>query len=173
MTTTSASTAPGSTTPASTSPGSTRSYDATLALCATGLLAAFNQAGILTAADAHVARRLGRLGGETDEAVLLAAALVVRSTRHGSVVLDLATAEATTSPDVDEEAGAVAVADAPLAWPADWVTRVAASPLVGGGDDRPGGPLRLQGSRLWLVRYWDQEQQVATELLDRSGAEPG
>ena len=66
-----------------------RGHDARLALRATGLLADFNRAGILTAADVHVAQRLGRLGGEADEAVLLAVALVVRSTRHGSVVLDL------------------------------------------------------------------------------------
>ena len=69
----------------------------------TGCSATFNRAGILSAADVHVARRLGAIGGETDEAVLLAVALVVRSTRHGSVVLDLTTAEATTSPDVDED----------------------------------------------------------------------
>jgi exodeoxyribonuclease V alpha subunit len=152
------------TTPASTP----TSYDAALALAADGLLAAFNRAGVLAAADVHVARRLGRIGGETDDAVLLAAALVVRSTRHGSVVLDLATAESTTSPDVDEEAGAVPAGEVALDWPADWAARVAASPLVGDG-----GPLRLQGSRLWLARYWDQEQQVATELRDRSTSAPG
>jgi exodeoxyribonuclease V alpha subunit len=71
-------------------------HEARLALRATGLLAAYNRAGILTASDVHVAQRLGRLGGESDDAVLLAVALVVRSTRHGSVVLDLATAEAST-----------------------------------------------------------------------------
>ena len=58
----------------------------------TGLLRDFNAAGVLRAADVHVAQRLGALGGETDEGVLLAVALVVRSTRHGSVVLDLLTA---------------------------------------------------------------------------------
>ena len=66
-----------------------RRVESALALRATGLLRDFNRAGILSAADVHVAQRLGRLGGETDEAVLLAVALVVRSTRHGSVVLDL------------------------------------------------------------------------------------
>ena len=80
----------------------TSSFESSLALRASGVLAEFNRAGILSAADVHVALRLGRIGGETDEAVLLAAALVVRSTRHGSVVLDLATAEETTSPDVDD-----------------------------------------------------------------------
>ena len=143
----------------------TATYDASLALRADGLLASFNRAGILSAADVHVARRLGAIGSETDDAVLLAAALVVRSTRHGSVVLDLATAEETTSPDVDDEAD-VPVAVMPLDWPTDWVTRCAASPLVG-------GPLRLKGSRLWLARYWDQEEQVAAELSERSATQPG
>ena len=150
-------------------PAMTATHDASLALRATGLLSAYNRAGILTAADVHVAQRLGRIGGESDDAVLLAAALVVRSTRHGSVVLDLATAPDTTSPDVDEDAETPA-AEVALDWPADWVARCAASPLV--GTTEAGGPLRMAGSRLWLARYWDQEEQVAAELRGRSAAAP-
>jgi exodeoxyribonuclease V alpha subunit len=141
------------------------------ALTAEGPLRDFNQAGILTAADVHIARRLGAIGGETDDAVLLAVALTVRGTRHGSVVLDLATAEQTTSPDDEDaedadEAGAPAAqARPPLEWPVGWVERCAASPLIG-------GPVRMAGSRLWLARYWDQEEQVAGELLERSAAPP-
>ena len=151
--------------------GVSTSYDVALALRATGLLAAFNRAGILTAADVHVAARLGRVGGETDEAVLLAAALVVRSTRHGSVVLDLATAEATTSPDVDES-GEAPVVEVALDWPAvdDWVARCSASPLL--GVPAGSGPLRISGTRLWLARYWDQEEQVAGELSARTADRP-
>ena len=109
----------------------TTGFESTLALRATGLLADFNRAGILSAADVHIAWRLGRIGGETDEAVLLAAALVVRSTRHGSVVLDLATAQATTSPEVDEDA-LDSVAEIALEWPDEWVERCAACALIGG-----------------------------------------
>ena len=54
-------------------------------------LAAFNDAEVLIAADVHVARQLGRLAGETDPDVLLAAALAVRAVRQGSVCLDLHT----------------------------------------------------------------------------------
>ncbi len=139
-------------------------FDSSLALRAEGLLGDFNRAGILSAADVHVARRLAAIGGEDDEAVLLAVALVVRSTRHGSVVLDLATAESTTSPDVDDDIEAPE-AGVPLHWPDDWVTRCAASPLLG-------GPLRMVGSRLWLGRYWDQEEQVAHELTERCASRP-
>jgi exodeoxyribonuclease V alpha subunit len=143
----------------------TATFEASLALRADGLLGAFNRAGILSAADVHVAQRLGVIGGETSEAVLLAAALVVRSTRHGSVVLDLDTAEATTSPDVDEDDEVIAPADVVLDWPQDWVEECLASPLIG-------GPLRMLGSQIWLGRYWDQEEQVARELLERCAARP-
>jgi len=140
-----------------------------LALRATGLLREFNEAGVLSAADVHVAQRVAALGGETDEAVLLALALTVRSTRHGSVVLDLATAEASTSVDIDadraEAEGAATPSDVPMGWPTDWVARCAASTLIG-------GPLRLHGSRMWLSRYWDQESLVADELLSRCDTAP-
>lgn len=52
--------------------------DVRLARHAPGILADFNATGVLNAADVHVALRLGRLGGDEDQAVLLAAALAVR-----------------------------------------------------------------------------------------------
>ncbi len=137
---------------------------ATLALRADGLLRDFNRAGVLSAADVHVAMRLGALFGEDDPAVLLAAALVVRSTRHGSVVLDLATAEATTSTDVEEDSRASPDVVG-LAWPENWPKRCASSPLVA-------GPLRMSGTRLWRAKYWDQEEEVARELRERSATRP-
>lgn len=143
----------------------TTAFEASLALRAEGLLGAFNRAGILSAADVHVAQRLGTISGETSDAVLLAVALLVRSTRHGSVVLDLATAQATTSTDVDEDDDRTTVDDIALDWPDDWADRCSVSPLIG-------GPLRMLGSQIWLGRYWDQEEQVARELLERSASRP-
>ena len=56
----------------------------------------------------HVALRVGRLAGETDERVLLAAALATRAVRHGSVCVDLASV-ADVAPDLPwPEAGDVA-----------------------------------------------------------------
>jgi exodeoxyribonuclease V alpha subunit len=136
---------------------------------ATGLLKAFHEAGVLTLADVQVASRLGVLAGEADDRVLLAAALVVRGTRHGSVVLDLADAAETITPDADEDD----LAPAPdLAWPptVEWVAACAASPLVTGSAGGP--PLQLVQSRLWLDRYWRQEAQVADDLLRRSAERP-
>ena len=54
------------------------------------LLGAVQPGGAPNAADIHVANRVGRLGGEPDEQVLLAAALAVRAARLGSVYVDLA-----------------------------------------------------------------------------------
>ena len=117
----------------------------------------------------HVAQRLGVLCGESDEEVLLAAALTVRGTRHGSVVLDLATAARTISPDADDEDGVVAPIE--LAWPdGSWAARCAASALVTGAAGGP--PLRMDGSRMWLDRYWRQEAQVAEDLLARGADRP-
>ena len=136
---------------------------------ASGLLRAFNHAGVLAAADVHVAMRLGRLGEEHDERVLLAAALTVRGLRAGSVCVDLGTARETTAVE-DVDAAEVAA----LGWPdpAVWVAAVEASPLVAvgvGGD--PSRPLRLLGSTLYLDRYWRQELRIAT-VVDEAALRP-
>jgi exodeoxyribonuclease V alpha subunit len=126
--------------------------DARLALGATGLLGAFNGAGVLTSADVHVASALGRLGRESDERVLLAVALAVRAVRGGSVCVDLAT-----------------VADPPdLPWPEadDWSRAVAASPLV------TAGLVRWDNDLLYLDRYHEQETQVVDDLLSRAATAP-
>ncbi|HZC74242.1 MAG TPA: exodeoxyribonuclease V subunit alpha [Jatrophihabitans sp.] len=136
------------------------------ALRASGLLRAFGAAGLLVPADVHVALRLGEFVGEPDERVLLAIALTVRNTRHGSVVLDLADAATTITPDTDD---GEPVDVSALPWPAveAWVAACAASPVV-----RDGGPLHLVGARLWLDRYWQQEAFVAADLRRRSADRP-
>ncbi len=140
--------------------------DARLALRAPGLLGTFNAAGVLNAADVHVALRLGRFGPETDDGVLLAAALAVRAPRLGHVHVDLAAVRHTATVDVD-----VPVDLQALPWPdADgWVAAVAASPLVAHGEEGPDDrPLRLIGSWLYLDRYWREERQVAADLALRA-----
>ncbi len=141
-----------------------------LALRATGLLAELNAAGVLSAADVHVAQRLGALVRETDERVLLAAALTVRSTRAGSVVVDLATVAATVVPDADEALAGTLPEPVELPWPevGQWVAACSGSPLTSGPD----APLRQRGSRLWLARYDAQEQQVVDELRRRTATLP-
>ncbi len=156
-------------------------FDVRYALRASGLLRAFNAAGVLAAADVHVATRLGRLGKEPSEAVQLAAALAVRAVRLGSVCIDLAELPRTIA--LEEEAALDAAglaAPAPaldqLPWPepAAWDAALHASPLVGGAeDDAPpladGQPLRYVDGLLYLDRYWRQEELIRRELDDRAG----
>jgi len=135
-------------------------HEAGLALRATGLLRTFNEAGVLSAADVHVAERLGRLGRENREEVLLAAALAVRGVRSGSVCVDL-TQVRETLPD-DE----TVLDPAALPWPVApaWLDACVTSPLVAVGVDDPWRPLRLVDGLLYLDRYWRQEQTVRAEL---------
>jgi exodeoxyribonuclease V alpha subunit len=141
-------------------------YDARLALRATGLLASFNRAGVLSAADVHVATRLGRLGGDDDETVLLAAALAVRAVRLGSVCVQLDAVAQTATAEGEEPVDLAA-----LPWPAAgaWLPACAASPLVAPGlHALPGRPLRLVDGLLYLDRYWRQEELVRAELAVRA-----
>ncbi len=111
--------------------------------------------GLLIAADAHVADRIGRLAGEDDERVLLAFALAVRAVRTGSVACDLGTVR-----DLDPE----------FTWPdldgAQWLELVAASPLT------TCGITRIEFGLLYLERYWEQEGTVARILRDRATLPP-
>ena len=119
-------------------------HDWRLAAGASGLLASFNQAGVLTASDIHVATRIGALGGEQDERMLLAVALTVRAVRRGSVCLDLATVAA-TAPE--------------LPWPDEWP--VADSPLT------HAGVVHWEHGLLYLDRYHRLESQVHDDLAAR------
>lgn len=140
---------------------------------ADGLLRVWNDAGVLDLADIHVARCLADLGEETDERVVLAAALAVRAPRLGHVCVDITTVRTST---VTEGESADVVATLPWPEPAEWLEALAASPLVTVGGDRSGDPrpLRLTGELLYLDRYWQQERFVAVDLLARSrlGATP-
>jgi exodeoxyribonuclease V alpha subunit len=137
----------------------------------TGLLREFNDAGVLVAADIHVALRLADLADEDDDTVLLAAALAVRAPRIGHGHVDLSQIRETAAVNADEP-----VDLSTLAWPdaADWVERVSASPLVGVGDEptTPDRPLRLVGAWLYLDRYWREERQVAADLTALSEGDP-
>ncbi|WP_310961869.1 exodeoxyribonuclease V subunit alpha [Nocardioides terrisoli] len=130
------------------------------ALRATGLLAEFNRSGVLDSADVHVARRLGALGGEAAPEVLLAVALAVRAARLGSVCVDLA---AVASQPIELADGA-----AEPGWPepTTWVEAARSSGLT------DAGVLRLEGTLLYLDRYWREECDVCADLLARVGRRP-
>lgn len=123
---------------------------------AVGVLRTFTDAEVFVPADVHVAQRLAALTGESDETVALAVALVVRALRNGSVCLDLGSVEQHVGidglpwPDVDE-----------------WLAAVRASPLTGTPP-----VLRVDGSLLYLDRYWLEEQQVSRDVLAMVSAKP-
>jgi exodeoxyribonuclease V alpha subunit len=133
---------------------------------AQGVLKTFNEAGVLLAADVHVAIRLAQLGREPDERVQLAAALAVRAVRLGSVCVELARLA-----DVAVDDPGVDVASLPWPEPVGLERAVRASPLV---NNSGLAPLRVvdtdQGTLLYLDRYWRQEQTIRTELQERDDA---
>ena len=139
-------------------------FDVRLARHAPGLLGDFNAAGVLSAVDVHVALRLGRLGGEEDDAVLLATALAVRAPRLSHVCTDLATIRTTVTIDTEAPVDLQAL---PWPDPDDWIGRLSASPLVTDGGEPADRPLHLAGTRLYLDRYWRDEKRVADDLRAR------
>ncbi|OBA81093.1 exodeoxyribonuclease V subunit alpha [Mycobacterium sp. 1164966.3] len=127
--------------------------DVEVAVGATGVLRAFNEAGVLDVADVRVAQRLCSLGQETDERVALAVALAVRALRGGSVCVDLSTFAGVVGSTLD--------ADLPWPDPAEWLSAVRSSTLLA---DPP--LLHLYDDRLlYLDRYWREEKQVCDDLL--------
>ncbi|HEX2153707.1 MAG TPA: exodeoxyribonuclease V subunit alpha [Acidimicrobiia bacterium] len=129
-----------------------------------GLLAAFNDAGVLHPLDVSAAQTIARLHGETDDRVLLAAALAVRGTRFGHVCVridDLRDAVVVDWQDPD------AVDLLPWPDPVEWQAAVDSSALVGNGEGHH--PLVEVDDRLYLERYFRYEQLVAELLVTRSG----
>jgi exodeoxyribonuclease V alpha subunit len=149
---------------------------AEFALGAPEPLATFNLAGVLSAADVRVALALARLSGlqpdrDADAQVTLALALAVRAPRMGHVFIDLETAAATASSELED----VDLTTLPWPEPAGWLAAVAgATTLVAVGEDGQAAsvrePLRLIGSRLYLDRYWRAELRLAARLLTLDGA---
>ncbi|NNH69448.1 exodeoxyribonuclease V subunit alpha [Nocardia uniformis] len=146
----------------------------------TGPLRIFNEAGVLSAADVHVAVRLGRLGREESPLVLFATALAVRAVRSGSVCLEVKRMhEIGVDAEGTEES---AIDPATLPWP-DVDAVIAAlrvSPLICGSPAGPLKPLRLidapigsdAGPLLYLDRYFRQEEIIRDALTERATTHP-
>lgn len=124
-----------------------------------GPLAELNTAGILTAADVHVARAMTRLANpaaedsDEDEQVALAVALAVRAVREGSVCVDL-----------DAEVASIAQTTPQIELPemTDWMQSLAEHALV------QHGILILDHGLLYLQRYHHQEVSIAESLRARA-----
>ncbi|MFT3970241.1 MAG: exodeoxyribonuclease V subunit alpha [Micropruina sp.] len=144
--------------------------DPELSVAADGLVGEFHALGVLEWADLHPVRHWSLLYGESDQRVQLALALAVRALRAGSVCLELDQVRAGVTGRDDE------LVEVPgELWPseAEWREALRASPLVAldpDGDLRR--PARLVGDRLYLTRYWEQEERVRTALIERTLATP-
>ncbi len=136
-------------------------YDRRLALGATGELADLNIAGVVEAADVHVATRLAQLVEEGDDLARVTLALVVRAAREGSTSLDPERArELLTESHDDVEEPPVTPIELPSTQ--EWVQRVADSALA------TAGVLRVEHGLVYLDRYHREEVQVAEDLARRA-----
>ena len=169
-------------------------FDRRLALAATGLLGDFNRAGILDAADVHVATRLCALRPAADNPGGSASVGGVGASAASVGGAGVKPGPAADNPAQSDQRVALAVAlaaravrngsvcvdlatvhqDSPegLAWPDrhGWLAAIQASPLL--ASDMP--VLRLyRENLLYLDRYWREEEQVCRDLLDRVGPGPG
>ncbi|MGC5248278.1 exodeoxyribonuclease V subunit alpha [Gordonia sp. DT219] len=142
-------------------------------IAAAGLLHQAMAAGILDAADIHVATRLvGMCGEPVSDTAQLVTALAVRAVRLGSTCL--------APRDVAEPIGDTTDPAMPaltLPSPEAMITALRSSPLVRGGA---GGPLRplvvadsADGPLVYLRKYFQQEQVIRTVLAERSESAPG
>ena len=118
------------------------------------------QRGILSELDVRFGRFAARLSGKEDEDLFLAAALVSHLQGEGHICLDLSTHAG--KPLLEDTADSVTCPKLGA-----WRKAVEASPVVG----RPGDfrPLILDGSRLYLYRYWNYERRLADILKERMG----
>lgn len=156
------------TVPASQFEFESQSDELTTARGATGLLGVFNRAGVLGLADVHTAVAVSRMARVESETEQLALALAVRALRMGSVCVDLRTVATTVFNESEEE---VDVSELPWPDPDAWFAACSGSSLVTPDGDRPGSrPLRLAHGLLYLERYWQQEEEVRTQLTSRAAA---
>lgn len=120
-------------------------------------IAELRAAGLLSPLDVHLALTLGRIGAERRPSVLLAVALLSHRAREGEVCVNLKQmALSGTTVDVWPE-------------PEAWREELAQSALV--GDGQAATPLVLEGERLYLRRYWQQEHLLA-EAIGRRVRQP-
>lgn len=137
------------------------------AISSTGLILDFDSAGILDWSDVHLARFLAGRFNETNEQVILAAALTVAALRNGSVCLELANPleSALGAEEFDEiDISKISLPDSTF-----WAAALIQSPMIAVGESGPINerPLRLVDGLLYLERYWVDQEDIRRILLSR------
>ncbi len=121
----------------------------------------WREAGVLDAAEVHIASSLASRVGESRPHVVLALALAVAAPRSGHVALDPEHARESAMREaerVDDDARATVAA---LAWPVEtaaWLREVQNSPLTP-------DVLRVEHGLIYLRRFHDLEISVADRLI--------
>ncbi|MGD8574001.1 MAG: exodeoxyribonuclease V subunit alpha [Gammaproteobacteria bacterium] len=118
--------------------------------------------GLSDARDWAFAEYLTAIAGRPDDDVLyLAAAAATNAVAHGHAYFDLA------EPRLVGAGGQMLPVGR---WPSaeEWQALPEACPAIVGTPASP-GPLILDGSRLYLERYWRHEQRIARFIRDRTG----
>ena len=125
------------------------------------IISSLYQLGYISHIDLHFAKFITNLEKHEDPDILLAAALVSRSTGNGDGCLDLTAAA--QKPIIFGQNRENEFMPPKLS---EWVETLIQSRVVG----RPGDvrPLILDDKyRLYLYRYWDYEQRLSTAIIDR------
>ncbi len=127
------------------------------------------QLRLLRDIDVVLARRLCALAAEDRPEVALAVALASRWVGDGHVCLDLDRLEPLvperSAGDQEDSAGAESER-IHLPEPEPWLHALRASAVVGAPDAAT--PLVLDGSRLYLRRYWDHQRRLADAIRART-----
>lgn len=120
-----------------------------------------HQQGIFSDLDLHLALYLQKLANTENDEFLLAAALTSYFTTQGHICINLAELANTTFPlenDTDVE---------PIQCPDldHWQQALFSHPMI--GQPHEFKPLVLDGNLLYLYRYWQYEQQLGQNILQR------
>ncbi len=122
--------------------------------------------GALSDLDMHFARFMERLAGGRSRELALAAALASHATGQGDICVNLRQWlrrwEAMTERRVE-------FPELTLPPMNEWLDAVRASPVVGRPGERQPLVIDRRG-RLYLYRYWQYEQRLASDLRKRAGA---
>jgi exodeoxyribonuclease V alpha subunit len=118
------------------------------------------QMDFISGLDIQFGRLMERLAGGEAPELFLAAALASKYQREGHICLDLSSVAGKPLPD--DGVGALFYPELK-----EWLEAIRKSSVVG----RPGEyrPLVLEGTRLYLYRYWDYEKKLADILKRRTG----
>lgn len=128
----------------------------------------FVDAGVLGAAEVHVATTLCRVHGVQDDLVLLGVAFAARAPGAGHTCLDVEVVAEAVLDEAAEGTGDDVLTSLPWPDPAAWLAAISASPL---SDAHGDGALVVEGPQVFLSRLWQQEVELAGQL-DRRASTP-